>query len=191
MLDRLSRVMVRLWPRRSTADMTFEMKLGRCWRLILASGFGKKTPFTDRWTTVASSREDKGGGQISASEFAQHARRELEFYRSQLSSFTATAEVRDDMFSGLLCSGGSLLIGHQTKMPASRVQALLQHEVGTHRLTYYNGLNEPFHQLHSGFAGYDALQEGLAVLSEFLVGGLSDPRLRMLVPVLSPRTCWS
>jgi uncharacterized protein (TIGR02421 family) len=29
-------------------------------------------------------------------------------------------------------------------------------------------------------AGYDALQEGLAVLSEYLVGGLSRPRLRLL-----------
>ena len=57
---------------------------------------------------------------------------------------------------------------------------MLQHEVGTHLLTYYNGLNESFAQLHTGFAGYDALQEGLAVLAEFLVGGLSFSRMRIL-----------
>lgn len=126
------------------------------------------------------SRDDSVGGHLSAEQFAQHAEREVEFYRSQLQSFTATVQVRDDMFSGLLCSGGNLLIGHRASIPAGRVQALLQHEVGTHLLTYYNGLAEPFQQLHSGFAGYDALQEGLAVLTEYLVGGLSPPRMRML-----------
>ena len=126
------------------------------------------------------SREDSIGGHLSAKEFAQQAEREIEYYRSQLPSFTATAQVREDIFSGLLCSGGNLLIGHRASIPAGRVQALLQHEVGTHLLTYYNGLNAPFQQLHSGFAGYDALQEGLAVLTEYLVGGLSIPRMRLL-----------
>jgi uncharacterized protein (TIGR02421 family) len=84
------------------------------------------------------------------------------------------------MFSGLLCSGGNLLIGNQTTIPRRRVQALLQHEVGTHLVTYFNGMAAPFQQLHSGFAGYDALQEGLAVLTEYLVGGMSVQRLRLL-----------
>ena len=126
------------------------------------------------------SREDSIGGQLSAREFARHAEKEIEFYRSQLPGCSATVEVRNDLFSGLICSGGNLLIGHQTSIPARRVQALLQHEVGTHLLTYYNGLSQPFQQLHSGFARYDALQEGLAVLSEYLVGGLSTPRMRVL-----------
>jgi uncharacterized protein (TIGR02421 family) len=47
-------------------------------------------------------------------------------------------------------------------------------------LTYYNGRAQPFQQLYCGLAGYEALQEGLAVLSEYLVGGLSRPRVRML-----------
>ncbi len=58
-------------------------------------------------------------------------------------------------------------------LPPSRVEALLAHEVGTHLLTYYNGRLQPFQQLYSGLAGYEELQEGLAVLSEYLVGGLS------------------
>ncbi|MBC8356843.1 MAG: flavohemoglobin expression-modulating QEGLA motif protein [Planctomycetes bacterium] len=125
------------------------------------------------------SREDSGG-QLSAQQFAEEAEQEIAFYRAQMPSFAAKAEVREDIFSGLLCSGGNLLIGHRASIPRRRVQALLQHEVGTHLLTYYNGLTEPFQQLHSGFAGYDALQEGLAVLTEYLVGGLSSPRMRML-----------
>ncbi len=60
------------------------------------------------------------------------------------------------------------------------MEALIQHEVGTHVLTYVNGINQPFKQLYGGLAGSDELQEGLAVLAEYLVGGLSPPRFRLL-----------
>jgi uncharacterized protein (TIGR02421 family) len=52
--------------------------------------------------------------------------------------------------------------------------------VGTHVLTYFNGKAQPFQQLYTGLAGYEELQEGLAVLAEYLVGGLSKSRLRLL-----------
>jgi uncharacterized protein (TIGR02421 family) len=57
---------------------------------------------------------------------------------------------------------------------------LLHHEIGTHALTYFNGLAQPFRQLSLGLPGYDELQEGLAVLAEFLSGGLTPSRLRTL-----------
>lgn len=126
------------------------------------------------------SRDESNGGELSATEFAELAEQEIEHYRQQLPEFQAQVIIRDDMFSGLMCSDGNLLIGAQAKIPRRRAEALLQHEVGTHLLTYYNGIVEPFRLLHSGFAGYDSLQEGLAVLTEYLVGGLSRPRLRLL-----------
>ncbi len=125
-------------------------------------------------------REGSEGGQVDAKTFAEYARKEIDDYRRDYPAFTPGVSVREDIFSGLRCSGGALLIGRQTKIPSSRVEALLQHEVGTHLLTYYNGLAGPFQQLHLGLAGYDAMQEGLAVLSEYLVGGLSRPRIRLL-----------
>jgi uncharacterized protein (TIGR02421 family) len=128
----------------------------------------------------ARSRQDTLQGNLSANEFAEIAKKEIAYYQERLPNFSAQVEVRDDIFSGLLCSGGNLLIGHQAEIPLNRVQALLHHEVGTHLVTYYNGLNEPFQHLHSGFAGYDELQEGIAVFSEYIVGGLSIPRLRVL-----------
>jgi uncharacterized protein (TIGR02421 family) len=131
--------------------------------------------------SVASrSRDDSEGRMLSAVEFAALADKEIRHYRQLLPQFDAKVVVLDDMFSGLMCSDGNLLIGRQTQIPERRAEALLQHEVGTHLLTYYNGLMEPFRLLHSGFARYDALQEGLAVLSEYLVGGLSRPRVRLL-----------
>ena len=93
--------------------------------------------------------------------------------------FKAKAQVTDEV-SGLIVSRGKLLINADLSLPPSRVPALLAHEVGTHLLTYYNGRMQPFQQLYSGLAGYEELQEGLAVLSEYLVDGLSKSRLRQL-----------
>lgn len=130
-------------------------------------------------STPPHSHDDSRGGYLNAAAFAERAERELDFYRSAYSGAPAEVQVRDDTV-GLMVSRGNLLIGRTTKMPSSRVEALLQHEVGTHIVTYLNGRAQPFKQLYCGLAGYEELQEGLAVLAEYLVGGLSRPRLRML-----------
>jgi uncharacterized protein (TIGR02421 family) len=80
----------------------------------------------------------------------------------------------------MMVSADQLLIGGRTRIPKRRADALLQHEVGTHLVTRYNGRKQPFQQLEVGLAGYDGLQEGLAVLAEYLVGGLSRFRVRVL-----------
>jgi uncharacterized protein (TIGR02421 family) len=125
-------------------------------------------------------RAEAASGQASTAEFAERAREEIAYYRRKFAGFAAEVVVRDDLFSGLLCSGGNLIIGQNSRTPRLRVEALLQHEVGTHLVTYYNGLAQPFQLLHAGLAGYESLQEGLAVLSEHLVGGLTPLRLRLL-----------
>ncbi len=125
-------------------------------------------------------REDWKDGYLDAAAFAERAQEELGHYHRMSSSFTAKAQVREDMYAGLMVSRGQLLIGRNARIPARRVEALLSHEVGTHLLTYYNGRAQPLRQLYVGLAGYDELQEGLAVLAEYLVGGLSRARLRLL-----------
>ena len=84
------------------------------------------------------------------------------------------------MYSGLLATGGNVFIGRETCIPERRANALLQHEVGTHLVTYYNGAIQPLRLLKVGLVGYEAFQEGFAVLSEYLVGGLSRGRMRTL-----------
>ena len=125
-------------------------------------------------------RGERSDDALDATAFAEAARAELEDYRRQWPEMDGRVEIRDDIASGLMVSRGSLLVGRDTRIPASRADALLQHEVGTHVLTYHNGRAQPFRQLYSGLAGYEALQEGLAVLAEYLVGGLSPARLRLL-----------
>ncbi|MEX0702131.1 MAG: flavohemoglobin expression-modulating QEGLA motif protein [Planctomycetales bacterium] len=129
---------------------------------------------------VPAGRDASEGGLLDAAAFARRAREEIAHYRRIHPPFRPVVIVRDDMYSGLLVSDGNLLIGRETKVPRRRAEALVQHEIGTHSVTYYNGRAQPLHLLSSGFAGYDGLQEGLAVLAEYLVGGLNRPRLRLL-----------
>ena len=124
--------------------------------------------------------DEAKGSQLTATEFAKRAQEELGYYQQRRSDFAAKVSVRDDMFAGLMVSGDQLLIGGRTRIPRRRVEALLQHEIGTHLITRYNGHHQPFRQLEVGLAGYDGLQEGLAVLAEYLVGGLSELRMRVL-----------
>lgn len=121
-----------------------------------------------------------GGKSVGALEFADQVRRSVARYQRDYPAFTARVLVREDLFSGLLVSGDTLLVGANTRMPRKRVQALLAHEVETHLLTHFNGRAQPFKQLACGMPNYDGLQEGLAVFSEYLVGGLSVSRLRLL-----------
>ena len=124
--------------------------------------------------------DEETGDTITAKAFARRATREIQHYRRKMKDFAARAVLRDDIYTGLLSTGGNLYIGRETTISAHRVEGLLQHEIGTHLLTYYNGQAQPLRLLKVGLAGYDALQEGLAVLSEYLVGGLSRGRMRTL-----------
>ena len=125
----------------------------------------------------ASPRPDRP--RVGAEAFAKTADEEFAFLRKQYPALEAEVHVRPDV-SGILVSKGSLYIGERFELPADRVGALLQHEVGTHVLTYWNGRSQRLRQLYTGVAGYEALQEGLAVLAEWMVDGLTNARLRLL-----------
>jgi len=127
----------------------------------------------------ARAREGRGA-VLSAAAFAERVRQEIEGYHRQDPRFTAQVDIRDDLYSGLLCSQGRLLIGKGAAIPESRAEALIHHEVGTHLVTYYNALAQPLKLLKFGLPGYDDLQEGFAVVSEYLCGGLTRGRLRLL-----------
>ncbi len=118
-------------------------------------------------------------GALDAEGFARLATAEVEAYRASAPDLNPTIEIRDDVTS-LMVSRGNLLISSETRISPSRASALIQHEVGTHVLTYFNATQQPLCLLQCGLPGYEELQEGLAVLAEFLSGGLSHARLRLL-----------
>jgi uncharacterized protein (TIGR02421 family) len=116
---------------------------------------------------------------VTAGVFADAAREEIAHYRAVQPDFSADIEVRDDV-SELMVSFGRLLIPEAATFRADRVEPLVHHEVGTHVVTYQNGARQPLTLLTVGLPGYDETQEGLAVLAEYLTGGLDPRRLRVL-----------
>ena len=116
---------------------------------------------------------------IDATQFAARAQEEIDFYRAQWPELSSRVEVRNDV-PGVMVAAGQLLIGENFTYPAARLEALIQHEVGTHVVSHANGKAGPLKLLYIGFPDYDALQEGTAVLAEWLTGGLHPSRLRLL-----------
>ncbi|NVP58337.1 flavohemoglobin expression-modulating QEGLA motif protein [Mycoplana rhizolycopersici] len=110
----------------------------------------------------------------------RYARKMLSAYFTRFPCFDATIEVRDDLPAGLMVSGPRLLISRQTRMLRRRVDALLSHEVGVHLLTYFNGSAQGLRIFRTGLSGYEGMQEGLAVFAEYLAGGFTVERLRLL-----------
>ncbi len=116
---------------------------------------------------------------VTAGAFADAARAEMARYREVYPEFPANLEVRADVLD-LMVSYGRLLIPESAAFRADRVEPLLHHEIGTHVVTYLNGARQPLTLLTIGLPGYDETQEGLAVLAEYLTGGLDPRRLRVL-----------
>jgi uncharacterized protein (TIGR02421 family) len=121
------------------------------------------------------------GARVDAAGMQVEAGRMLARYTQRSPAF-AVAEtcLRADTGPGLMVSGHSLLISTATSVPATRVDPLLQHEISVHVLTFVNGSQQGLGIFGAGLAGYEGLQEGLGVFAEFLVGGLTVARLRLL-----------
>ena len=131
-------------------------------------------------TSRVQERGEIGSGpSVDATVFAERARAEINHYRAAYPQLRAEVQLRDDV-PGVLVANGNLLVGSQYRLAERRVDALLQHEVGTHVITWVNGSAQPLRQLQIGLPGYEETQEGLGVLAEYLVGGLTPARLGLL-----------
>ncbi len=130
-------------------------------------------------TVPPHTHDDRISDVADAKAFARHAESEIAYYKTRDPSLSSGVDIRSDI-PGLMVSHGRLIVGEGAKVAQHRVEATLQHEIGTHLLTYHNGGCQPLKLLQVGLAGYEELQEGMAVLSEFMVGGLSRPRFRQL-----------
>ncbi len=121
----------------------------------------------------------EAGSKLNALHFLELVREELAHYAPLFPATPLQVRMSNEI-PGIMVSKNTVLLGERFTVDEAHAQALLHHEVGTHILTYANGQRQPFHQLYVGMAGYEELQEGLAVLAEFLTGGLSPARLKLL-----------
>ena len=118
--------------------------------------------------------------EVGCEEILAAANRTIDWYRAICPDFNAVALLRDDTPPGLMVSGPRLLISRQTRMSVRRLPALLEHEVGVHLLTYFNGNAQGLRIFRAGLAGYERTQEGLAVFAEFATGGTGVQRLVLI-----------
>ena len=146
---------------------------------LAQSLLGKISDRRDAVPDDASASGPPSAAWLDAAAFAARGEAELAYYRATAADLTATVSIREDI-PGVLVSSGNLLVGAGVKIAAGRAEALLQHEVGTHILTNVNGGNQPLRLLRVGLPGYEETQEGLAVLAEYVVGGLTASRLATL-----------
>ena len=119
------------------------------------------------------------GPWLDAKSFVELAQAELDQYRAFAPDVESHVELRDGS-TGVMVSNGDLLVAPTARVSTARVEALLHHEIGTHVLTFVNGSHQQLRTLASGLAGHEETQEGLAVLAEYLGGGLTANRLRQL-----------
>jgi len=117
---------------------------------------------------------------ISAEVFVDHVNEELEWYRNGDPDFEGSVHTSSQMYGGMLVSKGVLMVGENASFPSERMESLIQHEVGTHMVTWSNGSAQPLKLLAAGLPRYEEFQEGLAVLAEYLAGGLDPQRVRTL-----------
>jgi uncharacterized protein (TIGR02421 family) len=117
---------------------------------------------------------------VGCHHLRREAHRMIREYRTAGMRFPARVSLRSDLPAGLMVSGARLLISRSTATPRGRVEALLSHEVGVHLFTYFAGDAQGLRLFRSGLAGYDGLQEGLAVFAEYLAGGMTVARLRLV-----------
>ena len=128
--------------------------------------------------TVSPSAPDPGPW-LDAKSFVELAQAELDRYRAFAPDVESHVELREGS-TGVMVSNGDLLVAPTARVSTARVEALLHHEIGTHVLTFVNGSHQQLRTLASGLAGHEETQEGLAVLAEYLGGGLTANRLRQL-----------
>jgi uncharacterized protein (TIGR02421 family) len=119
-------------------------------------------------------------GLIDAPAFARRAQAEIESYHRVDPNFYAQVEVTSEIPTGIMVAQQRLLIAKNFHTTSDRMEALIHHEVGTHLVTAHNGRTQPLQLMGHGMAGYEPLQEGLAVFAEYLTGGLSRARMRVL-----------
>ncbi|MEA2435228.1 MAG: hypothetical protein QOG54_2685 [Actinomycetota bacterium] len=122
---------------------------------------------------------EKDGERVDADQMRIRAQQELDAYRATYPSFDRTVEVRSDVVD-LMVSHGTLMIGERSRFRRTRVEALIQHEVGTHVVTFFNGAQQPLSLMCLGLDGYEETQEGLAVMAEYATGGLDPLRMRII-----------
>lgn len=123
--------------------------------------------------------QESSGDKVDTAQVRERTEQEVEHYR-RLDPRLRTEVRQEEDQDGLQASEGDVLVPADIELPPRRLEALVQHEVGTHVITHHNGERQPLQVLRNGLADYDEVQEAFGVLPEYFADGLTNLRLRML-----------
>ena len=118
--------------------------------------------------------------EIDATAFMEAAREAMDGYRQMDPRFDFAVVEETTPGTHIFTSAGNLHVAYDYRCAETRVEPLIEHEVGTHTVTRFNGRCQPLAVLECGLADYDDLQEGIAVLAEYVAGDMPPSRLRVL-----------
>lgn len=99
---------------------------------------------------------------------------------AQQEGYEYKIKLNDSMIANALVSGLTVKVNSAANIPETEVNALAHHELGVHLLTTLNARNQPLKVLSVGCPVNTETQEGIAILSEYLAGFLTVPRLKVL-----------
>ncbi len=74
----------------------------------------------------------------------------------------------------------TLYLNSKVMYSHAEIQRLIQHEIGVHLATTFNGRMQPLRVFSIGLPGATESQEGLAILAEYKAGYMSHERLKTL-----------
>ena len=123
---------------------------------------------------------DAGPRDADADAVIACGEEEMAAYRERSSEFRQKVVKNPNRGTQLVTIQGNLHVACDYEIERARIIPLLAHEIGTHSVTRHNGRLQPLRVLECGLADYDRMQEGLAVLAEYLCGYLPASRLRVL-----------
>ncbi|WP_372600057.1 tyrosine/phenylalanine carboxypeptidase domain-containing protein, partial [Amphritea sp.] len=89
-------------------------------------------------------------------------------------------KLEDSMIANALVSGNTVKVNSSAQASETEVDALAHHELGVHLVTTLNARSQPLKILSMGCPVNTMTQEGLAILSEYLAGCMTLPRLKVL-----------
>ncbi len=93
-------------------------------------------------SNIAEDAQEKKVKVLDAIGFKKMAEDEFEFFRKQDSEYKGKVHIRNDV-NVIMVSNGELYLPSDYTLTHKEAKALIQHEIGTHALTHYNGSQQP------------------------------------------------
>jgi hypothetical protein len=76
---------------------------------------------------------------LNTGSVVERVNSEMAILGMNLTEFGRSIRLVPDLMAGIMVSSGNILIDRNLKLSSARLEALIQHEIGTHLVTWYNG----------------------------------------------------